>query len=155
MLLMQAGDSLTNVLRRCQCIVIVWWWIGLLHLRLPNAIRLPYQRKPSGNHCLSSLSATRVTTLWLKQPTCFCSDIYIYTTLVIWYWERFTFLATSNPLPMLYSIATVLEQGLLKLKVMKFYDNIQQLTFYIARFRVTYTCSCRENNIMKIIIHHS
>ena len=25
-------------------------------------------------HCLSSLSATRATTLWLKQPTYFCSD---------------------------------------------------------------------------------
>ena len=24
------------------------------------------------NHCLFSLSATRVTTLWLKQPICFC-----------------------------------------------------------------------------------
>ena len=37
----------------------------------------PYQSKPlSYNHCLSGLSATRVTTMWLKQPTCFCRDIY-------------------------------------------------------------------------------
>ena len=27
------------------------------------------------NHCLFSLSATRVTTLWLKQPICFCCEI--------------------------------------------------------------------------------
>ena len=26
------------------------------------------------NHCLFSLSATRVTTPWLKQPICFCCD---------------------------------------------------------------------------------
>ena len=30
-------------------------------------------KQTSCNHCLSSLSATQVTTLWLKQPTCFCS----------------------------------------------------------------------------------
>ena len=30
------------------------------------------------NHWLLSLSATRVTNQWLKQPIVFCSDIYIY-----------------------------------------------------------------------------
>ena len=55
----------------CQCIVVVWW-IGLPHLGLPYAIRLPYKSKPHVT-TVSSLSATRVTTLWLKQPTCFCS----------------------------------------------------------------------------------
>ena len=30
-------------------------------------------KQNSCNHCLSSLSATQVTTLRLKQPTCFCS----------------------------------------------------------------------------------
>ena len=36
-------------------------------------LRLPYAISPQ-YHCLSSLSATMVTTLWLTQPTCFCSD---------------------------------------------------------------------------------
>ena len=30
-------------------------------------------KQTSCNHCLSSLSATQVTTLRLKQPSCFCS----------------------------------------------------------------------------------
>ena len=42
-------------------------------LGLPYAISLQHQSKPLPAHCLSSLSATRATTLWLKQPTCFCS----------------------------------------------------------------------------------
>ena len=75
---MQADDSLTDV-EGCQCIHVVVCKIELLHLgvALCNYIYIYIDfhtiKKTSGNHCLSSLSATRVTTLWLKQPTCFCS----------------------------------------------------------------------------------
>ena len=34
------------------------------------------------NHCLFSLSATRVTTLWLKQPICFCCVLPVYALSV-------------------------------------------------------------------------
>ena len=48
--------------------------------------------KTSHNHCLSSLSATRVTTLWLKQPTCFCSVRACMHVLrvvsVLWLWNE-------------------------------------------------------------------
>ena len=42
---------------------------GQLLLGLPYPISLPHQ-----STLVSNLSATKVTTLWLKQPTCFCSD---------------------------------------------------------------------------------
>ena len=35
---------------------------------------LQNQKWTSHNYCHSSLSATREATLWLKQPTCFCSE---------------------------------------------------------------------------------
>ena len=71
----------------CQCVVVARW-TGQLPFRLPYAICLNeplihYQH-------LSSKSATRVTTLWLKQPICFCSNIYIYIGAIspeIWYFE--------------------------------------------------------------------
>ena len=45
-------------------------------LGLPYAISLQHQSKPlTTTACLSSLSATRATTLWLKQPTCYCSAV--------------------------------------------------------------------------------
>ena len=45
--------------------IVVGWWAGQFPL-----IQLVFNTKAtSHNHCLSSLSATRVTTLWLKQLT--------------------------------------------------------------------------------------
>ena len=49
-------------------------WTGLLPIGLPYAISLTYQERTSHTHCHFSLSATMVTTLCLKQPTCFYSD---------------------------------------------------------------------------------
>jgi len=43
---------------------------------LPYAINLNYQvNPPIANHCLLSLSATKATTLPLKQPTSFYSEV--------------------------------------------------------------------------------
>ena len=55
-----------------------------------NALTTLRPKKTSGNHCLFSLSATKVTTLWLKQPTCFCSvypkrvDLVHQTIFFVW-----------------------------------------------------------------------
>ena len=68
MLLMQAGDSFTDVLRERQWLICMMNWAAASQIAFGH----PYQSKPlSYNHCLSGLSATRVTTMWLKQPTCF------------------------------------------------------------------------------------
>ena len=40
---------------------------------LPYVVSLQHQSKPFITTVSPGLSATRVTTLWLKQPTCFCS----------------------------------------------------------------------------------
>ena len=77
----------------CQCNMVVRW-TGQLPLGLPYAISLQYQKQTSHYHCLSSFSATMVTTLWLKQLTCFCSvalGLYVstqwcYITLCIIRW---------------------------------------------------------------------
>ena len=57
---------------------------GQLLLGLPYPISLPHQS--TVNLSVSSLSATKVTTLWLKQSTCFCSDIYNYLSLPLSCW---------------------------------------------------------------------
>ena len=49
-----------NLTESCQCIVVLRWTEQLL-LGLPYPISLQYQSKHSHNHCLFSLSATRVT----------------------------------------------------------------------------------------------
>jgi len=54
----------------CQCSVVVRW-TGQLPFGLPYAISLQYQSTPLCNHCLSSLSATRVTNLWLNNQLVF------------------------------------------------------------------------------------
>ena len=81
-------DSFTGVLR----VVVVVIWTEQLHLGLPYAISTPCKSKTSHNHCLSSLSATRVTTLWLKQPTCFCSVhacmLVLRVVSVLWLWNE-------------------------------------------------------------------
>ena len=43
-------------------------WSKKLHLRQPS-----YTKLAMYNHCFFSLYATRVITLWLKQPTIFCN----------------------------------------------------------------------------------
>ena len=70
MLLMEAVDSLTDVLR----VVSVLWLYDELGCYIFGCL-MQLDFRTSYNHCLSSLSATIVTTLWLKQPNWFCSVI--------------------------------------------------------------------------------
>jgi len=50
--------------------------LSQLPFKLPYAISLNYQvNPPIANHCLLSLSATKATTLPLKQPTSFYSEV--------------------------------------------------------------------------------
>ena len=60
------SDSLTDV--RGLSVVRYMVWVQIAY-----AISLEYQN----NHCLLSLSSTRVTTRWLKQPIIF-AVIYVY-----------------------------------------------------------------------------
>ena len=65
------NDSFTDVMWiECQCIVVV---LGSCPLSLQ------YQKRTSHYHCLFSLYVIMVTTLWLKQPTCFCGIHATYT----------------------------------------------------------------------------
>ena len=57
----------------CQCIVVVIW-TGQLHLmQVALCNKSSISKQTSYSLCLFSLSATMVSTLWLKQQTCFCS----------------------------------------------------------------------------------
>ena len=55
--------------------------MGLLPLNLSCAISLQYQSKPLLQPLLLSLSATRVTTLWLKQFVFTVMSLFKYTKL--------------------------------------------------------------------------
>ena len=76
---MQAGDSLTDVMR----VVSVLWlykmnwgaasWVALCSYSTP--------KQTAHNHFLSSLSATRLTTLCSKQPTLFFAVWFLLATV--------------------------------------------------------------------------
>ena len=55
------GDSLTDVLRVVSIVIVVMHYVSFQYQSITTV-------------CLSTTRVTRVTTLWLKQPTCFCSD---------------------------------------------------------------------------------
>ena len=86
--LMEAGDSLTDVLR----VVSVLWLYELGCYIFGCLMQLDFTPKQtSHNQCLSSLSATKVTTLWLKQPNCFCSVLSSHSFII--------FFTSSGPIP--------------------------------------------------------